>query len=429
MKKFLFYLAAFTCVATLSLSFFGCGSAKPAKNDDSSTASPTENGDIFKYDSTENQNAWVITGIEKENGDGILEIPEMIEEKPVTEILSLDYRPNNEEKSLHFTEIKCLKIPQNIKFISPYLCRNMLGLQEVVFSEESLVEKLEGTFQGCKNLHSIHLPTSLKQIFSQTFEDCEALTCLALPKSVKYISAISLKNSGIVDLAVDLENAYFSAVNNVLYDKQLTQLIYYPEKKPEEEFTVLDSVTEISVYAFSNCKALKRIDLNNVEIIRKMSFAGCENLAEITAENLKYVDGEYVFDETAWYKNYQGGEISLGKVLLSYKKFAFALDLSGYVSIAPYAFKGHTDLHRITFDYELTSIGNGAFMDCVNLYEVIFNSRAIMVFIGSNVFENNAPNRYFKVYKSLFTDNPNNFNNYANNIFWQPYKDSIRTFE
>ena len=225
MKKFLFYLAAFTCVATLSLSFFGCGSAKPAKNDDSSTASPTENGDIFKYDSTENQNAWIITGIEKENGDGILEIPEIIEGKPVSEILALDYRPNNEETSLHFTEIQRLKIPKNVKSISPYLCRNMLGLQEVVFSEESLVEKLEGTFQGCKNLHRINLPTSLKDIFQETFDGCEALTSLFLPKSLNYISAIGLMNSGIVDLTVDLENARLSAVDNVLYNKQLTELI------------------------------------------------------------------------------------------------------------------------------------------------------------------------------------------------------------
>ena len=406
MKKFFSFFGTFIFAASLSIPFAGCSVNKA--------------NDLFKYDPTANQSEWIITGIEKENGDGILEIPEKIDGKPVTQILSLDYRPNNEETSLHFTEIEKISIPKNVKLISPFSCRDMVGLQEVLFTEDSQLEKIEqGAFAGCKNLQSIPFPESLNILEGEVFDGCESLTSLHLPKNLVQFGRSF--HCGITTLTIDEENQTYSIVDNVLYNKDKTILEYYPMCKPDEEFTILDSATQIVGEAFSNCKNLKNVHLGNVTKIGRCAFMGCENIMEITADKLLYVD-EYPFNDTAWYKNHQGGEISLGKVLLSYTKFAFALDLSGYRYIAPYAFQGHKDLHSITFDNELTSIGTGAFKDCTNLYEVIFHNRSAMVFIGENVFENNATNRFFKVYEPLYEE-------YIENNFWQTYKDNITTYQ
>lgn len=414
MKKFFATFTAFAFIVGLSIPLIGCSNNTPA------------NGDVLRYAPTANQGEWIITGIEKENGDGILQIPETLEGKPVTEILSLEYRPNNEETSLHFTQIERLGIPKKVKTISPYVCRDMVGLQEVYFSEGSQLEKLDqGVFMGCKNLHTLDLPSSLKYIYVEAFDGCEALTSLHLPKHIEVVAA-PFKDSGITELTIEEENEHFSIVDSVLYDKNKTTLFYYPAQKPEESFTVLDSVDIISGSAFYDCKNLKTVNLNNVSKVEREAFEECENLATITADSLKYVDGT-PFDDTAWWKNYQGEEIFLGKCLLRYTKFAFALDLTGYECIAPYAFKGHTDLHRITFDDELINIGEGAFMDCTNLYEVLFYNPSKMVFISQNSFENNATNRFFKVHESLFNEYAT-YNNYATNEFWQPYKDRIKTF-
>lgn len=416
MKKFFAAFTAFTFITGLSLPLIGCA-----------VNTPSANVDVLKYIPSADKKEWIITGIEKENDDGILEIPETINGKPVTNISSLDYRPNNEETSLHFTEIEKLSIPKTVKTMSAYLCRDMVGLKEVCFSEGSHLEKMEqGLFTGCKNLYNIVLPDSVKYIYMEVFDGCEALTSLEIPKNVSTLS-VPFKNSGIAELTIDEENETYSVVDNVLYDKDKTTLEYYPAHKLEESFTVLDSVIRINAWAFQDCKKLKNVNLNNVSKVDNEAFSGCENLATITADSLKFVDGT-PFADTAWWKNYQGGEIFLGKCLLRYTKYAFALDLTGYASIAAYAFKGHDDLHRITFDDELLNIGEGAFENCVNLYEVIFHNRSTMVFIGNNTFNNNAKNRFFKVYKYLY-DDYSQYNNYGTNEFWQPYKENIKTFD
>ena len=381
--------------------------------------------DVFLCDLTYDQSEWIIKGIQKENGNRIAEIPDMIDGKPVTQILSLDYRPNNEETSLHFTEIGIISIGKNVKTLSPYVFRDMLGLTQVLFAQDSQLEKIEqGAFAGCTNLSSLVLPDSLKYLEGETFNGCTNLMSLYIPKNLEVFNRSF--NCGITTLSIDEENAFYSVVDNVLYNKDKTALEYYPAKKFDEAFTVLESTTQIMGVAFSGCKNLKTVNLGNVTKVDRQAFAGCENITTITADHLSIVD-DNPFQDTAWFKNYVGGEIFLGKCLLSYTKFAFALDLTGYTSIAPYAFKGHTDLHRITFDNELINIGEGAFMDCTNLYEVIFYNPSRMVFISKDSFKNNATNRFFKVHESLFNDYAT-YNNYATNEFWQPYKDSIKTF-
>lgn len=397
----------------LFVACYGISPTSQMSNDDLST-------DVFLYDFTSNQNEIIIVGVAKENGDNILDIPETIDGKPVAQILSLDYHPNNEATSLHFTKFEKISIPSNVQTIYPYCFRDMIALQEVVFTENSQLEKIEqGAFKGCKNLKSFTFPNSLKHLEGEAFDGCTAFTSLHIPKNLETFSPSY--TWGLTTLTVDKENVFYTAVDDVLYSKDKSILQYYPAHKPDESFTVLDSTTHIMGQSFMNCKQLKSINLNNTVKVDKGAFDGCEYLANITAEHLRFVD-ETPFKDTAWYKNYQGGEISLGKVLLSYTGFAFNLHLTGYVSIAPYAFQGHTNLHEITFDSELLNIGDEAFADCTNLYMVTFSNKSTMVYIDKNTFDNNAKNRYIKVYQPLYEK-------YAKNEFWKIYLDCLDTYE
>ncbi len=377
--------------------------------------------DEFAYDPTANQDGYIITGVQKEDGDGVLDIPETIDGKSVVGIVSLHDTASDGESS-HYTKIKKLIIPKTVKEAYAYACKDMVGLREVVFAENAQIEKIsEGLFFGCVNLKTLRLPDSVTEIHASAFENCLGLTELYLPQNVYGVGASAFLGSGIETLTIHEENNDFCAVDNILYNKDKTQLVYYPAQKKDIAFTVLDTVTEILPQAFYGCKALETVDLKNVETIRKYAFAECENLETITAEFLQFAE-ENIASDTAWWQNDRSGEIRLGQVLLSYTGSTVKLDITGCVSIAPYAFKGNKAILEITFDETLVNIGDGAFADCRNLFTVKFHNRARMVFIGRNAFENNASNLTIQIYEPLYDE-------YAENVFWQPYAAILQTYK
>lgn len=71
---------------------------------------------------------------------------------------------------------------------------------------------------------------------------------------------------------VNSENKYFSADNNVLFNKNQTELICYARMRPEEEFTVPRSVKRINKYAFYYTKHLKKLYIHNETEIDDSAF-------------------------------------------------------------------------------------------------------------------------------------------------------------
>lgn len=59
----------------------------------------------------------------------------------------------------------------------------------------------------------------------------------------------------------DPENKFFTAENNVLYNKDKTVLIAYARKRPETEYRVPETVRRIEKYAFFYADGLKRLYL------------------------------------------------------------------------------------------------------------------------------------------------------------------------
>ncbi len=80
--------------------------------------------------------------------------------------------------------------------------------------------------------------------------DESCLKILFLGKRVKSLGSGGLMHQALRYLFVDSENPYLTAENHVLYDKQQTTLICYPTRKPEEEYTVPESVRHIAPRAF-----------------------------------------------------------------------------------------------------------------------------------------------------------------------------------
>lgn len=130
-------------------------------------------------------------------------------------------------------------------------------------------------FFSFENLLKITIPAGVESIGYGTFFYCE----------------------GLIEIIVASENAkYTSDVNGVLYDKNKTMLIQYPNGSGNESLTIPAGVTSISERAFYYCPGLKSISFpNSVTIIGESAFEGCIGLVNLNFPSNLSTIGDYAF--------------------------------------------------------------------------------------------------------------------------------------
>jgi len=83
----------------------------------------------------------------------------------------------------------------------------------------------------------------------------------------------------------------------VLFNKQKTVLIMYPTGKPETNYSIPVSVTDIASNAFANCLNLVSIVIpSNVISIGDVAFYNCKGLTSITIPLSVIRVGSYLFE-------------------------------------------------------------------------------------------------------------------------------------
>ena len=125
--------------------------------------------------------------------------------------------------------------------------------------------------------------------------NAQYLESLYIGKNIDTIDCWSLTNCpALKEIIVDPENEYFTSQDGVLYNKDMTKLLVYPNSRSKitrdnngnvtggGEFTVPESVTEIGDNAFYLCSELYKITFNEkLEKIGTMAFIKCYSLCEL----------------------------------------------------------------------------------------------------------------------------------------------------
>lgn len=165
---------------------------------------------------------------------------------------------------------------------------------------------------------------------------------------------------------VDSGNAYYKAIDGVLYNKAGTLLVKCPTER-SGSFTIPSTVTKISAYAFDGCKKLTKITMSsNVKSLGYGSFYKCSALESVTlSSNLISLP----------YGTFKGCS--------SLKTVKLPKDL---VSIGEEAFSDCSSLSSISLPKELESIGNEAFSGCEELTQLKLPTS--ITSLGNYVFAN-----------------------------------------
>ena len=152
----------------------------------------------------------------------------------------------------------------------------------------------------------------------------------------------------LTGITVAEENPCLTAENGVLFNKDKTVLLAYPQGNGAEAYTVPQGVKEIAEHAFSDAVNLKSVVFpGSLEKICYAAFTGCENLGDIEfAEGLKEIE------LTAFY-----GCVSLKKVTLP----------EGLTTLGTHVFSSCTALKSVYLPASLTSIEEFTFDECSSL--------------------------------------------------------------
>jgi len=202
-----------------------------------------------------------------------------------------------------------------------------------------------------------------------------SITNVTIPSSVKYIgdSAFALCRK-LDTISVTAKNTSLSSVDGVLFNKDKTAIICYPNGKGNLEYDIPKTVKTINAGAFMYCDDLQNITIpDTVTSIGKEAFAYCEALttATIPSKITSISDGAFDHCGALNEVNFHDNVTYIGENAFKWCSALKEIKLpSKLVEIAPTAFDQCRYLKTITIPNTLKVVGDGAFHDCGDLTTV-----------------------------------------------------------
>lgn len=266
--------------------------------------------------------------LDKYNGaDKIVIVPEKVDNKKVTEIAEqafTDIMVTNSEGTRN--NLEEIKLP------------------------ETITEIHDSAFEALSVLEKINIPSGITDIAYSLFKDDIKLTNIDFPENIKTIGAYAFFGTGIEkfnisknvtsigaaafsncsklkDLTIASENKNYTIEDNVLFTKNMKELISFCGQY-REEYVVPDGVEKIGEAAFEysgnvndivvddekNYKGLRKITFpNSLKVIDQYAFYECLTFKTINLpRNLEYI-GSYAFGASYFYVVHDGMTINIGE--------------------------------------------------------------------------------------------------------------------
>ncbi len=281
-------------------------------------------------------------------------------------------------------QIKNVIIENNITRIGDYALSNLTNLTNVTIPE-SVVSIGFCSIYRCTKLSSITIPKSVTKIGKWAFDDCNSLREIlvdsnnqnyksidgvlfdkeetriikcpegtleqkyTIPENVTDIDgSVFNKCTNLKEIEVDSNNQKYKSIDGVVFNKEETKIVKYPEGKDEQNYIIKNSVTAIENWAFYNCTKLINITIpENVTIIGDSAFDLCKNL-----KNLIIPEKVTSIGANAFYNCNNLTEIIIPESVTDIKERAFC-DCS--------------NLTKVIIPENVTNIGSGAFYNCNNI--------------------------------------------------------------
>jgi uncharacterized repeat protein (TIGR02543 family) len=176
--------------------------------------------------------------------------------------------------------------------ITPYIFDKITAMDITVYAkwniDFSVVLLVDNTYMVTEYIGTdteiiipaFYLGKPLTKIEEYAFFGDNTITSITIPETVTTMSGMSFYNAhGLINIIVDPDNIYFSSENGVLFNKDKTSIVKYPEGKPETSYVIPASVTTIASFSFFFSVNLTNMTIpNTVTAIQYAAFLDCSNL-------------------------------------------------------------------------------------------------------------------------------------------------------
>ena len=263
-----------------------------------------------------------------------------------------------------FDDITSLTIGNTVKSIGEFAFGNCDKLENIVIGENVVIIG-NYSLTDCPNLKSVIIPKNVGFVGDEVFFGCKTLTTIDV-----------LEN-----------NEYYSSQDGILFNKDKTKLMRYPEGIKNVDYIVPEGVETIGNSAFHQCEFLKSVTLpSSIVNLENSAFGWCHNLTTVNIP-----DGIKKIGDFSFYDCNSLNNINLGNHVeyIGDETFSYCVSLKNITipntveSIGKCAFMYCRGLSSITIPDNVKSIGADAFLYCDAIEAVILPSNILSIGIGA----------------------------------------------
>lgn len=227
---------------------------------------------------------------------------------------------------------KKVVIPEGIKAVGPCAFWDNQSIEEVVLPN-TLISLGGDAFYNCRNLKKVAIPSKVEEIANNPFAGCPLL---------------SLEN----------HSKNFKLVDDVLFDKKKTILIYYSISKKNEKYKIPYGVSIVGKHSFFMADNLKEVIIpSTVRKLENNPFSGCSKLEVINKSSYINIVNKVIYNR---FKSSVLGcinSIETDELILEPVK-----------SIGRNSFWNCKGIKKIVLPATLKQIGYNPFVGCSNIH-------------------------------------------------------------
>ena len=113
------------------------------------------------------------------------------------------------------------------------------------------------------------------------FRDCDKIYCINLPETIDSIcNDAFVYCSALKEINIDKNNPYFQSVDGVVFNKDLTSLLHFPNAKTDT-YEIPDGVKNIAVNSFTTNDVLRSLSMPSSLLKIEYYAFDCPNLIDI----------------------------------------------------------------------------------------------------------------------------------------------------
>ena len=251
-----------------------------------------------------------------------------------------------------------ITLPSSVTSIKDYAFYRCISLK-TIYLPSSVTGIGAFAFTGCSSLQTINLPEGLKSIGSSAFNNCSLLASIIIPSTVTSVGDMAFGGcTNLNNFQVAASNSNYCTIDGVLFTKDEKNLVQYPAKR-EGLYSIPNGTINVKNGSFYGSQISEVSFPESVKSIGSFAFSSSKKISTVSIPNTV---------------------TNIGSDAFSYCDNIESVVLPNEItSIPPYLFLSCRKLKTIILPTNITSIGSLAFSGCSALTEIEIPSKVTSI--------------------------------------------------